>query len=73
MENLHLVKPSDELANKIKKINIEEFKEVDKQLMYILKNESDPTKQMVIIKKVLVEGQNATHEMLRFDFTVLYK
>ena len=32
-ETLHLVKSSDQLANQIKKINIQEFKEVENQLI----------------------------------------
>jgi hypothetical protein len=32
-ETLHLLKSSDQLANQIKKINIQEFKEVENQLI----------------------------------------
>ena len=40
-ETLHLVKSSDQLPNQIKKIKIQEFKEVENQLTTILNSKSD--------------------------------
>ena len=73
MENIHLVKSSDPLANQIKKTNIQEIKEVEKRLISILNDNSGVSEKLVSIEKLLLYGQNSTQELLKFGFTGLAK
>jgi integrase len=70
-ENVHLVASKDELANRVKKTNIEEFKLVEQKLAKILSEESDVSDKLLSIESLLLEGQNSTQEMLRYGFTGL--
>ena len=71
VENLHLVASKNELANKIKKTNIEEFQLVEQKLAIILSEKSHVSDKLVAIENLLLEGQNSTQEMLKFGFTGL--
>ena len=73
MENLHLVTSKDKLANQIKKINIEEVKEVEQRLTQILNSNSDVNEKLVLIESLLIEGQNSTQGILRYGFVGLAK
>lgn len=73
MANLHLVSSKDELANQVKKTNIEEFKLVEQKLAKILSQDSGVSDKLISIENLLLEGQNSTQEMLRFGFTGLAK
>jgi hypothetical protein len=71
IEELHLVKSKDELANRIRKGNIEEFRNVESELTNILVDNTDVPHKLSRIENLLLAGQNSTHELLKLGFSGL--
>lgn len=70
-EKILLLKSSDDLSNKIKRLNIEAIQNVKVQLTDIVQSEKSTEEKIVQIQALVLEQEGATQDMLINAFTAV--
>jgi integrase len=67
-EEFHLVHSKHEFANQIRLSNEMEFTKARNQIQSILDSDLDVSNKLIEVQKLILEGQNATQEIMKMGF-----